>query len=133
MKSSFLHNKSEILQEALTTLQDKEYFPIVGHSAYYCCVQLMKHIWLYISQKTEDDLKTERQNQKKGTHEILIKNTEQFLQKANLKDFQTFNKNIWQLRALRIKADYDDVDFLYNDSKDSITLSNELYPILKKY
>lgn len=133
MNNSSLKNKSGILCGALKELQDKNYFPIVGHSAYYCCIQLMKHIWLYVMNKTEADLKQECKNRQTGSHEVLIRDIGIFIMSKSTTDFQKFNSNIGQLKDLRIKADYNDVDFLYHDSNKSIMLSNELVPILKKY
>jgi len=142
-----LQNKSEILREVAELLHNNNYYPAVAHSAYYCCFQLMKHIWLHSIRKTEDDLKNElnRFNQtasisgKKtlGIHEFLIRNVVQFIKSFPYRnapsDSRIFNNSIWQLRDLRTNADYSDNEFSKTDSCNSLTLSKIIIPILKRY
>ncbi len=144
---SNLQIKSNTLEKAANHLHTANFHSAVAHSAYYCCVQLMKHIWLYSMNKTEDDLKNERIQFNKnafhfgqktlGSHEFLIRNVGDFIRKSPHKDavndFRLFCSNIWQLKDLRTNADYSDKQFSNTDSLDSLTLSNKIMPILKKY
>lgn len=51
---SELQNKSDILTAAAELLHDKTYYAVEVHSAYYCCYQRLKHIWLYKMGKCEN-------------------------------------------------------------------------------
>ncbi len=142
---SHLQSKSDMLATVAKLAHDNYYFPAVAHGAYYSCVQLMKHIWLHSIRKTEDDLKNELKSFNKeatiqgkktlGTHEFLITNIGVFIKSFpnSYNDFRTFNNNIWQLKALRTNADYSDSQFKDIDSYNSLTLSNKIMPILKRY
>lgn len=144
---SNLQIKSETLVQAANHLYKANLHPAVAHSAYYCCVQVMKHIWLHSISKTEDELREEQMlfNKKAyasgektlGSHQFLIKNTANFIRNSDCSDahnnFRTFNNNIWQLRELRNNADYSDNQFNETDSLNSLTLSSKVMLVLKKY
>ena len=138
-----LQNKSKNLVSAANLLHANNLYPAVAHCAYYCCVQLMRHIWLHSFNKTEQDLKQElrlsNQNmrlaggQEAGTHEFLINQIGLHIKNSrNTNDFRQFNK-IWQLKRLRVDADYSDNDFDVTMSNNSLTLSRMIVPILQKY
>jgi hypothetical protein len=141
---SYLQNKSDVLAAAAKLAHDNGYFPAVAHGAYYCCLQLMKHIWLYSFNKTEQDLKQELRlynqqvrltgGQEAGTHEFLINQVGQFIKKSHngINDLRQFNQ-IWQLKRLRVDADYSDNDFDTVKSNGSLSLSKKIVPILRKY
>jgi len=139
-----LQNKSKDLVSAAKLLHANNLYPAVAHSAYYCCVQLMKHIWLHSFNKTEQDLKQELKafnkqmrltgGQEAGTHEFLINQIGLHIQNfQNISDLRRFNSNIWQLKKLRVDADYSDTDFDVVKSNSSLTLSKMIVPILQKY
>ena len=143
---SNLQDKSNDLVAAAKLLHNNGLYSAVAHSAYYCCVQLMRHIWLYSMQKTFDDLTNEvriyNDNAKfsggkgAGMHEFLIKKTSKYIRDSHknaLKDFRKFNANVWQLRDLRNDADYSDNAFCDTDSLNSLELSNIIINVLKKY
>jgi len=130
-------NKSEILQSAAKFLHDKNLYPAVAHSAYYSCYQLMKHIWLYSLGKSEDELSSRITASRMGSHELLINEISSHIKKSGNKDnnvhFRDFNQKIGQLKKLRINADYENSLFDFSMSSTSISLSNDIVPILKKY
>jgi len=144
---SNLQNKSEIFYDAAKLLHDNNMHAAVAHGAYFSCVQLMKHIWLYSIRKSENDLNKELRHFNKnamasgsktfGVHEFLINNIGSFIKSFPLvnarNDFRTFNNAIWQLKDLRTNADYSDSQFDDMDSFYSLTLANKIMPILKKY
>ena len=144
-KMSCLQNKSNDLITAAKLLHKNELYPAVAHSAYYCCIQLMKHIWLHSLHKTDDDLKAElkkyngeaklEKKREKGIHEFLIKITERYIRvnSKHRKDLCLFSGNIWQLRELRNDADYLDNNFDVIKSGDALKLSSIIAPILQKY
>ncbi|MDR1594344.1 MAG: hypothetical protein LBS43_07675 [Prevotellaceae bacterium] len=79
--TSYLQNKAKDLVAAANLLHANKLYPAVAHSAYYCCVQLMKHIWLYSMRKTENDLMNElnRYNQIMKSREFIVKELENFI------------------------------------------------------
>lgn len=144
IKVSYLQDKSKILRNAAKLLHEENLYPAVAHSAYYCCVQLMRHIWLYCFNKTEEDFKQELRlynkqariigEQEAGTHEFLINRVGQFIKNSNngRNDFRLFNQ-IWQLKRLRVDADYYDNDFSAVKSNNSLFLSQKIVSILQKH
>jgi len=71
--------------------------------------------------------------QEAGTHEFLINQIGLHIKNSrNTNDFRQFNK-IWQLKRLRVDADYSDNDFDVTMSNNSLTLSRMIVPILQKY
>ncbi|MDR2813245.1 MAG: hypothetical protein LBB79_01100 [Prevotellaceae bacterium] len=134
---SHLQKKSEDLVKAANLLHGAGLFPAVAHSAYYCCVQLMKHIWLHSMKKTEMDLRERNKHSDKGralgTHEFLISNIATFIYAKSTADFRTFSNDIGKLKKLRVNADYYDETFNEKQSSETLRISNKILPILKKY
>lgn len=133
MTMSHLTDKSKILIGTATLLNEKGANPAVAHCAYYCCVQLMKHIWLHSLHKTEQDLKNGSKKHNMGTHEFLIRQIGSYIKRKNETDFRCFNNDIVRLKTIRVDADYSDKPFDVNKSKNSLALSNKIAPILQKY
>lgn len=126
-----LKNKSDINLIAAELLHKQSYYPSVVHCAYYSCVQLMKHTWLYIMKKSNEDLINLSNHTSEGSHELLINQIRSFI-KANSQDDRTFNRDILQLKRLRVRADYEDLMIDYEISEKSITLSKSTQKILNK-
>lgn len=129
---SHLQNKSELLVKSAKLLHEKGYYPAVAHSAYYSCYQLSMHIWLYSMKKSEEELKRNVSQSEEGSHEYLLNSIIRYINtlQGNTRNFRNV---FFTLKRLRTKADYKDVDFSYNDSEESINLSNQLLSVLKKY
>ena len=131
---SYLQNKSCDLVKAANLLHREKLFSAVAHSAYYCCLQQIKHILLHSLHKTEDGLKQERIKLNKqankgaamGTHEFLINEIVMLIYAENKNDFRTFHNNIGKLKKLRVNADYDDAEFSEKKSSESLLLSSEI-------
>lgn len=137
MTTSQLYNKSQILNGATTLLHSKGIYPPVAHAAYYSCYQLMLYIWIYKMHKTPAELDALCAQLKQGQHETLIGEIATYINNSSYrdayKDCRNFSKKIAFLKKLRISSDYNDEVFTQDKSNDSITLMNELTPILKKY
>jgi hypothetical protein len=127
---SHLTNKSDINRAAADLLQTNYYYPSVIHCSYYSCIQLMKHIFLFILNKSEVDLESEGRTTGTGSHEVLINSINTHL-KTNNKDWKTFNTNINQLKRLRVAADYQDIEIDSGKGNDSILLSDIVLKFLK--
>lgn len=123
---SHLQDKSKDLVSAANLLHTNELYPAVAHSAYYCCVQLMKHIWLHSLGKSEP-------NPQNSLHDLLINEIGQYILEIDQNDSRVFKNNIYQLKRLRVKADYSDESFGIDDSNVSLSLSKRIMPILEKY
>lgn len=134
---SNLQNKSEMLNDAAKLLHEKNLYPAVAHSAYYSCYQLLKHIWLYSMRKSQKELDASISMSKMGSHEYLINQTVSYIESLGSRDCKDHARNIGnkitQLKRLRTNADYHDDVFDISKSSNSISLSDDLIPILKKY
>jgi len=135
---SNLSNKSEINIDAAKLLNDKNLYSAVAHCAYYACYQKIKHIWLHKQGKTEQELKNLGSTKPRmGSHEVLINEIGSFIKNSRSKNFiedsRIYNNNILQLKRLRTKADYEDTVFDFTNSSKSLSLSNEIIPVLNKY
>ncbi len=71
--------------------------------------------------------------QNKGSHDILINQILKHVKENNNSDFRVINSNIFQLKKLRYKADYDDISIGFSDSSNSLQLADKMIPVLKKY
>jgi hypothetical protein len=128
---SHLTDKSNALQQAAALLHEKGLHPAAAHPAYYCCYQLMMHIWLHRMGKTAQELKRQR-----SSHEYLIWAVGEFIRKSkgvgSVHDFRVFKK-IWDVKKLRTSADYHDAPFDGKESGKALRLSLQVIQILKKY
>lgn len=130
---SNFQNKSEMLIASAKLSHESNYYPAVGHSTYYSCFLLLKHIWIYSMQKTQTELESKCSSNKIGSHEFLINEIGKYIKERSNKEFREFNNKIVQLKKLRITADYDDSVFDFSKSSNSLQLSKDILPILKKY
>ncbi|MDR1170327.1 MAG: hypothetical protein LBK97_05790 [Prevotellaceae bacterium] len=126
--NSALKIKSDELNKVANLLHSKKLYVAVAHSSYYCCLLLMKHIWLYSMNGTEEEIL----QSKSGTHKFLIKETGKHIKAINLYDFLVF-RQIRVLRDLRTDSDYSDKLFNEANSSNSLKLLNSIALVLKKY
>ncbi len=134
---SHLQNKSDMSAAVAKLAHDNGYFSAVAHGAYYSCYQLLKHIWLHSMGKTEAELKAGIDDSKQGSHKYLINQTISYIENSGKKDCRDHERDIGnkitQLKRLRTKADYSDSVFDCKESSKSLSLSNSITTILKKY
>jgi uncharacterized protein (UPF0332 family) len=126
--NSALKIKSDELNVIAKLLHDKNLYSGVAHSAYYSCFQLMKYIWLYSMNKTEEEI----MQSKSGTHKFLIQQIEKHVKTISIFDFLVF-RQIKVLRDLRTDSDYSDKLFKKEGSSKALTLLNSILSVLKKY
>lgn len=128
-------NKSEIYQAAAKLLKKECHYPAVPHCAYYSCYLLIEHIWYNVMGKNQSDICINK-NKNEGSHEYLINQITSKIKehgrRFEISDSMDFNRKINSLKKLRTRADYKDVSVDYKDSDNSIQLSEEIIPILKK-
>ena len=126
---SHLSNKSDLLLSATNYLHDKGFYPVVAHCSYYSCYQKLKHIWLYDMRRTEQELSSQKGNNYRiGSHNFLINEIYNHI-KLNCKncDYRTFYTSIISLKKLRVKADYENSLFDYDDSRRCVYCRIYLY------
>jgi len=126
-----LKNKSELNLGAAELLHQYSYYSSVVHCAYYSCIQLMKHTWLNSMGKSDNDLRNLNNSSSQGSHEVLINQIKIFIQSKS-QNGRVFNKDILQLKRLRVNADYDEILIDSKKSNDSLILSKSSLNILKK-
>jgi hypothetical protein len=126
-----LKNKSELNLGAAELLHQYSYYSSVVHCAYYSCIQLMKHTWLNSMGKSDNDLRNLNNSSSQASHEVLINQIKIFIQSKS-QNGRVFNRDILQLKRLRVNADYDEILIDSKKSNDSLILSKSSLNILKK-
>ena len=126
-----LKNKSELNLGAAELLHQYSYYSSVVHCAYYSCIQLMKHTWLNSMGKSDNDLRNLNNSSCQGSHEVLINQIKIFIQSKS-QNGRVFNRDILQLKRLRVNADYDEILIDSKKSNESLILSKSSLNILKK-
>lgn len=127
-----LKNKSEINSVAAQLLFDKHYYPSVPHPAYYCCLQLMKHI---ICKKINIDYLTqaiEIASNGIGSHKYYINTiAETIASKQNKHQASEFTRKIKELKVIREEADYDNTSIDIGRARDTIQRAQEMIKTLQ--
>jgi hypothetical protein len=126
-----LKNKSELNLGAAELLHQYSYYSSAVHCAYYSCIQLMKHSWLNSMGKSDNDLRNLNNSSSQGSHEVLINQIKIFIQSKS-QNGRVFNRDILQLKRLRVNADYDEILIDSKKSNESLILSKSSLNILKK-
>ena len=121
-----------MLEDVANLLHDKGYYLAVAHAAYYSCFQVMKCIWLYSMGKSDKTLASNTSQSKKGSHEYLLNEVVNYIN-SKTGDTRYLRNKIFQLKKLRVDADYNDIDFDIVKSKRAIDLSQKLLIILRRY
>jgi hypothetical protein len=126
-----LKNKSELNLGAAELLHQYSYYSSVVHCAYYSCIQLMKHTWLNSMGKSDNDLRNLNNSSSQGSHEVLINQIKIFIQSKS-QNGRVFNRDILQLKRLRVNADYDEILIDSKKSNETLILFKSSLNILKK-
>ena len=108
------------------------------HSSYYSCVQLMLHILRSDFKKSEDEIETESGNgskEKGGFHNWIIHSisTAVFLRDKKFSDSRDFTDKINELKGLRVKADYKNIEISENKAKHAVEYAKSITFVLEKY
>jgi uncharacterized protein (UPF0332 family) len=131
--SSVLLNKSDFNFESANILQKQSKYCSVVHCAYYSSIQLMKYLLLYKAGKTDAMIIQERSVTGEGSHEYMINTISKFLKDNKHPDAVIFFKGINDLKKMRVKADYEEIQIDDKIGRNSILLSEQSNKILKKY
>lgn len=134
MAESRYKNKSGLFENATGVLMSNYQYLPIPHSAYYSCYQLLKHIWLYKLNKTEEELQTQISlNGAKASHEYLINQIIPLVTDSrDLRARRDFSNKLTQLKTLRTQADYTDISVDRVFAEKAIDLMNDLLRVLRK-
>ena len=130
-------NKSELFLSAAEMINEKScFYPAVPHGAYYSCILLMRHICCVKFGKKENEIRNEVNPTLHGTHEIMAEFVRlKMVEKAHNHDerekAKLFISKIGQLKRIRVRADYGNVDITSTQSSQSISLAKDVLKLLK--
>ena len=139
---SIYTNKSDLFMSAAEDINNdtnKCYFLVVPHSAYYSCLLLMKHLcYKKLGINNENEMKNEVDSTLHGSHEIMIGYVRKRMSQSctsimDRKKVVEFANKIGQLKKLRTKADYEEVDITSTQSNQAIKLAQDVRNILKHF
>ena len=107
-------------------------YPASVHCCYYSCLQ--KIIYLFNEKgETQNIVATKVKGGKGGTHDYYIKEIGGLILKYNKADAFVIRTHLTNLRALRIEADYVDVEITEDNAEKAYMLTEEVHKLLKKH
>jgi len=125
---SYLLVKSEINQSSAQLLQSNKKHCSAAHSAYYSCVQLMKHYLLTMGQD-DSSIDAHKKTLSKssgrqiGTHECVIFMVKDHIRAKKGYEFvRDFGTDINTLKSFRVDSDYKNEEFEPKKGHESVTL-----------
>jgi hypothetical protein len=123
---SFLQQKSkENINLAEEVINTKQAFYASGvHCAYYACVQLMLHILFNDTPIVADN--------SGDSHNRIISKIGRYLFQIQPTEAMIFNAAIQDLKALRVKADYKDVEITEKKAKLALHKAKTVLQIIYK-
>lgn len=129
-----LKNKSGLFELAARECRDKNIYISVPHSAYYCCLMFMRHIWIEKLGHSADEFSAAvSQSKKTGSHELLINQIATLLVEYKVVNFaREFTNLVGQLKEIRVEADYSDKNIDIEKAENAIRIMDRLLPLLKK-
>ena len=130
---SELKHKSEISLLAAKCLLKEGYSPCVCHSAYYSCLQLMKHQIKTVIGKSYDQQSSEIASQKLNSHGYTIREIKEYIAKTqSTKDARLFDGKIKDLKEIRENADYKTNEITHTIATNAINEAEKLLHIIKR-
>lgn len=129
---SHLKSKSQKLLESADLLHDNKHYHAVPHCSYYACFQLLQHICMYKLGLDRRKLMELGKNKGEDSHNRTINEVLAYIDSQSQTDYQDI-REIVNLKKLRMRADYDNVEIVFTDSTKAIKLYKAIIPILNKY
>ena len=119
------------------SLHDNNDYICVPHAAYYACMQLIMFIWYYKLNKTEAELHQLSSHNNQKSHNVLRNYAIQFIIQSNRSsakmDSTIVRDKMGQLKSLRNRYDYEELEISYNDSKKATDYADDIIKTIKKY
>lgn len=126
---TYLKEKSDNNVKSAQSLINQSLYSSSVHCSYYSCVQLMLHILRSDLSKTEAQIEREQRGQ--SFHNWLINLIKLEFDGRDPSQSRTFYSTIGQLKALRVKADYKNIEILPNEANRALTNANTMLMSLK--
>ncbi len=121
---SYLKNKSEFNIDGAELLIDNYLFAPSIHCSYYSVFQLMKYIYCTKNNITYEEYSLVAKNQKGSSHNHLIRNFCDL--NSNIRERRFLKRKIDDLKASRIKSDYDNFQVDLEFSNKALRKAKEL-------
>ncbi|MBP6532464.1 MAG: hypothetical protein KA285_04220 [Bacteroidia bacterium] len=127
---SYLLKKSNDNFNAALTLstEPKARFCSSIHCAYYSCLQMIIHILLDQTKKTEIEIR-QLANDSKNTHIYYINEVRKLVETRNPKDVLVYKK-IDDLKDFRVKSDYHDQPITEQQSSNATGIAQQIRDLL---
>ena len=140
MPISKFKSKGDLFEGTAKSLNSRDEYLAVPHSAYYSCVLLMKHIWHEVMKKSDAELEALISSAKndsikeKGVHSVLLNEICNFLDTTNISEIEkrNFRSKLPQLKKCRIIADYKDRTIDHEFADTCISYMTAIRTILNK-
>ncbi len=139
-----LQNKAIRNKTAADLLHENSLYPSSVHCAYYACFQLSKHLIIYHFGKTDREIeivvrkKSEDLVKRKlggyTVHNYILDCIENDLSnnEKTHEDARTLSNSMGELRRLRNKSDYKEVDISQDKSREAIEYCLSIFELLNK-
>ena len=127
---SYLKNKSEFNIDGAELLIDNNLYSPSIHCSYYSVFQLMKTVYCSKRNITFEDYSLNAQSQIGSSHNILIREFCGLY--GDRRESRNFNRKVSDLKASRIKSDYDDYQIDSEFSNRALRKAKELLLEIKK-
>lgn len=128
---SVLKEKSEVNFKSAELLKLNTCYCAAVHSAYYSCLQMMKHLLFEKAGYNELTLKEEQKRRRQGSSHIVITRLVMKYMKSQSKSARNFNNEILLLKKMRVEADYTQIEVDLPQCEMAISKSILIHNILK--
>jgi len=128
---SFIRQKSEFnIDAAEELIKLSNYAPSV-HCSYYATFQLIKYTLKKYGNITYDQIDKESKN--KGSHKYLIQKALFVFNESGFKyrESATLRRNFMDLKTLREKSNYHNIQIFSTDAEKSLAVSKEIIKTIK--
>jgi hypothetical protein len=133
---SHLLNKSKQNKDIAKYLQTDSHeicYAASIHCGYYSCFQKVTHIFTHILERDSNEMKKEAKWKRRGSHEHYIKEFRKELEEADRKDAKTLERELLQLKTMRKRADYYDVEITQENARNALEYTEKIHQTIKKY
>lgn len=127
-----LYDKSEINIMVADILYNSHFYPCVCHPAYYSCIQLMKYkIKRSLNIPYEQQASETSCKYKGNTHKYLISKVKEIIKsKKGISEASIFDRSIKDLKEIRERSDYQDIDISSTIGKKAIDIAKQVRNII---
>lgn len=108
--------------------KDGDFYMAAIHCAYYSCVQLIKHVLCNNCEINYDYQIEPPKKLKKSSHIFLLNTIKKNMRKKSIsaRNIRSIETSFYELKRLRIKADYSDEKIIIDNAENAIEKSKEI-------